>query len=93
MIKHFNWLGIIFISFVLTSCQSNKKDSLHSSASPKSIGMPNPASVYCIQLKGKLIIQRNNLGEYGECKLPNGQVIDEWDLYRRDHSVDNRKNK
>ncbi|AYN87763.1 DUF333 domain-containing protein [Commensalibacter melissae] len=51
--------------------------------------MPNPASVYCLELKGKLIKRQNDLGEYNDCLLPGGQVIEEWTLFRRDHSVKN----
>ncbi|MUG08251.1 DUF333 domain-containing protein [Commensalibacter sp. ESL0366] len=51
--------------------------------------MPNPASVYCLKLKGKLIKRQSNLGEYNDCLLPGGQVIEEWTLFRRDHSVKN----
>ena len=37
---------------------------------PPKIGLANPASVYCEQKGGK---------------LPGGEVIDEWALWRREH--------
>ena len=45
---------------------------------PPQIGMANPASVYCQQKGGTLGVSNN-------CKLPGGETIDEWALWRRDH--------
>lgn len=50
-----------------------------------SVGMANPASVYCEQIGGKLEIKNSTDGQYGMCTLPNGEQIEEWALYRRDH--------
>ncbi|AWM80070.1 hypothetical protein DKL61_06710 [Gammaproteobacteria bacterium ESL0073] len=47
--------------------------------------MANPASVYCEQIGGKLEIKNSTDGQYGMCTLPNGEQIEEWALYRRDH--------
>ncbi len=52
---------------------------------PQAIGMPNPASVYCIDKGGELRTVKTDLGERGDCILPSGERIDEWKLYRRDH--------
>lgn len=49
------------------------------------IGMANPASVYCLQLGGKLRMEKTTAGEHGICVLPNGTEIEEWELFRRDH--------
>ncbi|MGM3310125.1 putative hemolysin, partial [Enterobacter hormaechei subsp. steigerwaltii] len=49
------------------------------------IGMANPASVYCLEKGGEQIPVQSPQGVRTECKLPGGEVIDEWDLYRRDH--------
>ncbi|EUK17950.1 MULTISPECIES: putative hemolysin [Commensalibacter] len=49
--------------------------------------MPNPASVYCVELHGKSILMNNPQGQYANCKLPSGELIEEWALYRRDHSL------
>ena len=58
-------------------------------AAPKTstpvIGMANPASVYCLQLGGKLRMEKTTAGEHGICVLPNGTEIEEWELFRRDH--------
>jgi putative hemolysin len=52
---------------------------------PASVGIANPASTYCISLGGKLTIKKTPEGETGFCQLPDGTVIEEWALFRRDH--------
>mgnify|MGYP000856096760 FL=1 len=52
---------------------------------PHAVGMANPASVYCLDKGGEQIPVQSPQGVRTECKLPGGEVIDEWDLYRRDH--------
>ncbi|HHQ4305040.1 TPA: putative hemolysin [Serratia fonticola] len=54
-------------------------------APPKVIGMANPAAVYCIQIGGKLNPKQNAQGQYSTCTLSNGQEIESWELFRRDH--------
>lgn len=49
------------------------------------IGMANPASVYCQKVGGKVRIHKESNGEVGYCHLPNGQVVEEWKLYRAAH--------
>ncbi len=44
--------------------------------------MPNPASVNCINMGGKLTLQRTPQGEWGMCQLPSGKVCEEWALFR-----------
>lgn len=51
---------------------------------PHRVGMANPASVYCLE-KGESRSQSEAAGRAYRCKLPGGEVIDEWELYRRDH--------
>lgn len=52
---------------------------------PHAIGMANPASVYCLEKGGQQIPIQSPQGVRTECKLPGGETIDEWELYRRDH--------
>ena len=52
---------------------------------PHVVGMANPASVYCLEKGGEQIPVQSPQGVRTECKLPGGEVIDEWDLFRRDH--------
>ncbi|MDX1281430.1 DUF333 domain-containing protein [Shewanella colwelliana] len=43
------------------------------------IGLANPAAKYCQSLQGTLAL------DTGVCTLPSGEVIDQWELMRRDH--------
>lgn len=52
------------------------------SPSETSVGLANPASVYCAEQKGKLEIRRGPDGETGYCHLPDGRVVEEWEFYR-----------
>ncbi len=45
--------------------------------------MPNPAAVYCEQQGGTPV--QTPQGVRSDCKLPNGEIIDEWTLWRREH--------
>ena len=49
---------------------------------PPQIGMANPASVYCQQKGGTLIPVQTAQGVSNNCKLPGGETIDEWALWR-----------
>ncbi|OIV81318.1 DUF333 domain-containing protein [Klebsiella pneumoniae] len=53
-------------------------------APTKTIGMPNPAAVYC-QQSGAPGAGANAQGVSTQCKLPSGETLDEWALWRRDH--------
>ena len=44
--------------------------------------LPNPASVYCVSLGGRLEIRTGPTGEVGFCHLPDGRVVEEWALFR-----------
>ncbi|MDO5614370.1 MAG: DUF333 domain-containing protein [Paracoccus sp. (in: a-proteobacteria)] len=46
------------------------------------IGMGNPASAYCVSLGGTVEIRREAAGEAGYCHLPDGRVVEEWELFR-----------
>lgn len=50
-----------------------------------SVGLANPASVYCEKIGGKSEITDTPEGQVGICTLPSGEKIEEWALYRRDH--------
>lgn len=72
---------IIFLSLALvslTACSSAQ----HKDSTPPKIGSPNPASQYCVEQGGKLEIRNEANGQVGYCHLPNGQVVEEWKLFR-----------
>ena len=54
-------------------------------STPSQPEAPNPASVYCQQKGGTLIPVQTAQGVSNNCKLPGGETIDEWALWRRDH--------
>jgi len=74
-------------SLMLAGCVSgNVAPSASTVPANGKVGMPNPASVYCLKLGGKEINTSTKLGVSTDCLLPSGERIDEWALYRRDHS-------
>ena len=63
--------------------EPQKKEALQ-----RHVGLANPASVYCEKLGGKLIIQNTENGQIGMCHLPDGRVVEEWELFRSDHKAE-----
>ncbi|MDO6545392.1 putative hemolysin [Photobacterium sanguinicancri] len=55
------------------------------------IGMANPASVFCEEQGGESFISENADGQFGQCKLPDGTVVDSWEYYRAEHKDDTQK--
>jgi len=50
------------------------------------VGMPNPASAYCVESGGRLEIRKDaDGGDIGYCHLPGGRVVEEWELFRQAH--------
>lgn len=52
--------------------------------SSSSVGIANPASEHCVKQGGKLEIVKDETGEKGMCHLPDGTVVEEWELFHRD---------
>ena len=48
---------------------------------PPILSMANPASEYCISQGGNLKIENTLDGQVGYCKLPNGEVVEEWAFF------------
>lgn len=64
--------------FVLSACTST-------AAPPApSVGLANPASLHCVERGGTLKIIKGSDGKRGMCHLPDGMVVEEWELLRRD---------
>jgi putative hemolysin len=51
-------------------------------ATGRAWAMGNPASAYCASLGGRVEIRREAAGEAGYCHLPDGRVVEEWQLFR-----------
>ncbi|WP_255503989.1 DUF333 domain-containing protein [Moraxella sp. VT-16-12] len=50
----------------------------------KTVGAANPASTYCVEQGGQSHIKTDKDGnQYGECHLPDGRVVDEWEYFRK----------
>jgi len=47
------------------------------------VQLANPASVNCVNIGGKLEIQKDPKGEYGVCIFTDGSRCEEWKLYRK----------
>lgn len=63
-------------SAMLTACTAENNET-------PAIGMPNPASEYCVQQGGKLEMKQDKDGsQYALCHLPDGRVVEEWELFR-----------
>lgn len=74
-------IGTLIAATALTACTVNNKEAIET----PSIGLANPASVYCQQLGGKLDMVESDAGTTGYCTLPSGERVEEWALYRRAH--------
>ncbi|AKK79936.1 MULTISPECIES: putative hemolysin [Klebsiella] len=76
------WI-VMMLPLMLAGCaQSQQPDA---PPPPNSIGMANPAAVYCDQKGGKQVPVQTPQGVRTDCKLPSGETLDEWELWRRDH--------
>jgi C1A family cysteine protease len=51
-------------------------------ARASSLGVANPAALYCAALGYSFEIERTREGERGVCVLPNGERVDAWEFYR-----------
>jgi putative hemolysin len=67
-----------FALLLLGGCSATQEP--HTSAA-----IANPASEYCAKKGGKIEIVKDEAGEKGMCHLPDGTVVEEWELFRRDH--------
>ena len=49
------------------------------------VKMANPASTFCIERGGTLEIRDVPNGQAGYCTLPTGEIVEEWEYFRREH--------
>lgn len=47
----------------------------------------NPAAQYCAEIGGRLELRQEQAGEAGYCHLPDGTVVEEWQLFRGKNSL------
>ena len=48
-------------------------------------GLVNPATSHCHARGGRTLLGYTAEGREGLCFLPDGSLVDEWQLYRADH--------
>ncbi len=70
--------GILAVAGLLSACANQ-------ATTQPPVGIANPASAYCVEKGGRLDIVDTPKGQVGMCTLPDGSVIEEWELMRRDH--------
>lgn len=48
----------------------------------QTVGMANPASVYCEEQGGRVEMRAGPNAQTGYCHMPDGRVVEEWELFR-----------
>lgn len=76
---------IIGTALATTACTHNLPTQSQTPKKEIQLGMPNPASQYCLEQGGKLNIVKTEAGEVGICLLPDGSEVEEWDFFRKNH--------
>ena len=72
-------LNVLFIgitALVLSGCSGEEIKPLHKT---------NPAADYCLTLHGTLETIEHINGDVSLCTLPSGEIVDSWELFRRNH--------
>lgn len=68
--------GVIAMTSFLGACATNYPS--------KTAEVANPASEFCVKQGGKSEIRKDQNGdEYGVCVLPDGQVVEKWEYFRK----------
>ena len=78
---------ITLLAALLTGCAAAPASPPAADRAPphaaKPVGLANPATVACIRAGGSAFTERAADGsERGLCRLPDGQVCDQWAIYR-----------
>ena len=75
---------LLLILIGLTACTSVKSGT---GSENTKVGMPNPASKYCVEQGGKSEIRKaENGGSYGVCIFKDGSEEDEWEYFRKNNA-------
>ncbi len=69
----------LFLPVVLAGCAIEQ-------GAPVKTTLANPAAVWCVQQGGTREPVQSPQGVKTQCRFSDGQTIDEWELWRRDHA-------
>jgi uncharacterized protein len=72
---------VVVAALVAGGCGDDGEPSTPTEPSP---GIANPASVYCEEQGGVVEIIEEPGGQRGDCILPDGTRIDEWEFFRQE---------
>jgi putative hemolysin len=76
------FLAALVLALAMTSCGQPATPPTQAAPEP-TIGMPNPAAVYCEEQGNTVAIRTDEKGgQYGVCIFPDGSECDEWAYYR-----------
>ncbi|GAB30002.1 hypothetical protein BJI49_07985 [Acetobacter pasteurianus] len=73
----------VAITGLLGGCHEQHEENANRAVRP--LRMPNPAAVYCVKKGGTLSTESTDKGQISYCHLPDGSVMEEWELFRRDN--------
>lgn len=77
-------LAAMVLGTTLAACSHTPED--RSTQRVRPLRMPNPASLYCAKKGGTPEIKHDDQkGQITFCHLPDGTVMEEWALFRRDN--------
>jgi hypothetical protein len=74
-------LPLLFVPLFLAACAEPTR-------TLPQVGLANPASVYCVQQGGRVEIRRDQTGETGYCRLPNGKLVEEQAFFGAGQAVE-----
>ena len=69
-------LAVLAVAVLLVACAPQP---------PRPAGLVNPATSYCHARGGRTLLGYTADGRESLCFLPDGALVDEWQLYRGDH--------
>ena len=73
-------IAVVFLVPILSGCGDDEEPP------DTTVALANPASVFCEEQGGRVEIVDEAGGQRGECVLPDGTRVDEWEYYRANAS-------
>lgn len=76
-------LATLAVGALIGGCDSDNEPAT------TTVGLANPASVFCEEQGGRVEIVDEAGGQRGYCNLPDGRRIDEWEYFRAEQPTTN----